>query len=134
MFWQDVFIVAVGICLLAGGFGLRVWVSRRRFYRRGPGGLQHYSSYSKAVLSSMIEGFLLFVSIPMMILGMLVLFFWSINLIERGRYIIKDSDKTEKSIAEPTAHFLVPAEKGFGSKKISPIPNNHSLASMSCLG
>jgi hypothetical protein len=82
----------------------------------------------------MVEGFLLFVSIPMMILGMLVLFFWSIYLIERGRYIIKDSDKTEKSIAEPTAHFLVPAEEGFGRKKICPIPANHSLTSMSWLG
>ncbi|MEP0712452.1 hypothetical protein [Algoriphagus sp.] len=134
MFWQDAFIVAVGVCLLGGGFALRVLVNRRRFYRRGPGGLQHFSRYSKAVLSSMVEGFLLFVSIPMMILGMLVLFFWSIYLIERGRYIIKDSDKTEKSIAEPTAHFLVPAEEGFGRKKICPIPANHSLTSMSWLG
>ena len=64
----------------------------------------------------MVEGFLLFVSVPIIFLGMLVLFFWSIYLIERGRYIIKDSDKTEKSIAEPTAHFLVPAEEGFGEK------------------
>lgn len=122
MFWQDVFIVAVGICLLGGGFGLRVWVERKRFYRRGPGGLQHFSRYSKAVLISMVEGFLMFVSIPMMILGMLILFLWSIYLIDRGKYKIEDSDKTEKSQAEPIAHFLVPAEKGFGEKLISPIP------------
>lgn len=121
MFWQDVFIVSVGICLLGGGFGLRVWVERKRFYRRGPGGLQHFSRYSKAVLISMGEGFLMFMSIPVIILGMLILFFWSIYLIDRGKYKIKDSDKTEKTQAEPIAHFLVPAEKGFSEKKICPI-------------
>lgn len=124
MFWQDAFIVAVGICLLGGGVALRVWVKRRRFYRRGPGGLQHFSRYSKAVFTSTFEGFIMLLSIPMMILGMLVLFFWSIYLIDRGKYKIQDSDKTEKSQAEPTAHFLVPAEQGFGRKKICPIPKN----------
>ena len=89
MFWQDVFIVAVGVSLLGGGFGLRLWVKRRRFYRRGPGGVQHFSRYSKAVLISMIEGFLMFVSIPMMILGMLILFLWSIYLIDRSKYKIE---------------------------------------------
>lgn len=88
MFWEDVFIVAIGISLLGGGFALRVWVNRRRFYRRGPGGLQHFSRYSKAVLVSMVEGFMMFVSIPLIILGMLVLFFWSIYLIDRGKYKI----------------------------------------------
>ncbi len=134
MFWQDVFIVAVGVSLLGGGFGLRLWVKRRRFYRRGPGGVQHFSRYSKAVLISMIEGFLMFVSIPMMILGMLILFLWSIYLIDRSKYKIEDYDKTEKSQLEPTAHFLVPAEQGFGRMKICPIPSNHSLTSMSTLG
>jgi hypothetical protein len=134
MFWEDVFIVAVGICLLAGGFALRVWVNRRRFYRRGPGGLQHYSRYSKAVFISTFEGFIMLLSIPMMILGMLVLFLWSIYLIDRSKYKIEDYDKTEKSQVEPTAHFLVPAEQGYSKKKISPIPANHSLASMSWMG
>ncbi|PZX57611.1 hypothetical protein LV84_01739 [Algoriphagus ratkowskyi] len=127
MFWQDVFIVSVGICLLVGGFGLRVWVERKRFYRRGPGGLQHFSRYSKAVLISMGEGFLMFVSIPVMILGMLILFLWSIYLIDRGKYKIKDSDQTEKSQADPKAHFLVPAEKGLSEKQICPIQKIHSL-------
>lgn len=134
MFWQDVFIAAVGVGLLGGGFGLRLWVKRRRFYRRGPGGLQQFSRYSKAVLLSTFEGFIMLLSIPMMILGMLVLFLWSIYLIDRSKYKIEDYDKTEKNQVEPTAHFLVPAEKGFGRKKICPIPTNHSLTSMSCMG
>ena len=134
MIWEYVFIVAVGIGLLVGGFAIRVWIYRRRFYRRGPGGLQHYSRYSKAVLSPIVEGFLMLVSIPMIILGMLVLFFWSIYLIDRGKYKIKDFDKTEKSQSEPTAHFLVPAEDGFVSKKICPIPCNYSQGFMSWLG
>tara|TARA_R110002049_G_scaffold269496_1_gene446421 strand:+ start:453 stop:668 length:216 start_codon:yes stop_codon:yes gene_type:complete len=67
------------------------------------------------------------VSIPMMILGMLVLFFWSIYLIDRGKYKIKDFDKKEKSQAEPTAHFLVPAEKGLGERRSAPSQKIHSL-------
>ncbi|WP_233753547.1 hypothetical protein [Algoriphagus sp. AGSA1] len=130
MFWENLFIVSVGICLLGGGFALRVWVNRRRFYRRGPGGLQYYSRYSKAVLSSMVEGFMMFVSIPMMILGMLIIFLWSIYLIDRGKYKIQDSDKTEKSQEDPTAHFLVPAEKGYGKRLIYPLQTDSFPASM----
>ncbi|MEP0713577.1 hypothetical protein [Algoriphagus sp.] len=124
MFWQDAFIVAVGICLLAGGFALRVWVNRRRFYRRGPGGLQHFSRYSKAVLISTFEGFLMLVSIPMMILGMLILIFWYVLVKDIGKGKNDRDKQTERIESEPTAHFLVPAEQGFGRKKICPIPKN----------
>lgn len=134
MFWEDVFIVAVGISLLAGGLGLRVWVSRRRFYRRGPGGLQHYSRYRKAVLLSTFEGFIMLLSIPMMILGMLILIFWYVLAKDIGKGKNDMDKQIEKIESEPTAHFLVPAEKGFGTKKIYSIPINHSLASMSCMG
>ncbi|WP_439490123.1 hypothetical protein [Algoriphagus sp.] len=134
MFWEDVFIVAVGICLLGGGFVLRLWVKRRRFYRRGPGGLQHFSRYSKAVLISTFEGFLMLLSIPMMILGMLILIFWYVLVKDIGKGKNDRDKQIEKIESEPTAHFLVPAEKDFGRKKICPIPSNHSLASMSSLG
>ncbi|SFT96235.1 hypothetical protein SAMN04489724_2999 [Algoriphagus locisalis] len=134
MFWEDVFIVAVGICLLGGVFALRVWVKRRRFYRRGPGGLQHFSKYSKAVLISTFEGFLMLLSIPMMILGMLILIFWYVLVKDIGKEKNNRDKQTERIESEPSAHFLVPAEQGFGTKKIYPIPSNHSLASMSCVG
>ncbi|MCE7054728.1 hypothetical protein LZF95_08590 [Algoriphagus sp. AGSA1] len=134
MFWEDVFILAVGICLLGGGFALRVWIKRRRFYRRGPGGLQHFSRYSKAVLISTFEGFLMLLSIPMLILGMLILIFWYALVKDIGKEKNNRDKQTERIESEPTAHFLVPAEQGFGSKKICPIPKIHSLASMSCVG
>lgn len=138
MHWEDlmmdVFFVTVGLALLIGGFAFRVYVYRRRFYRRGPGGLQHFPSYRKAVLIRMYEGFLMFVSIPMMILGIVIVFLWSLIVIDRGQYEIEDTDKIETTHTEPSAHFLVPAEKDFGTKKICPVPANHSLSSISTLG
>ncbi|WPR77935.1 hypothetical protein [Algoriphagus sp. NG3] len=121
MFWQDAFIVAVGICLLGGGFALRVWVNRRRFYRRGPGGLQHFSRYRKAVIISTFEGFIMLLSIPIIILGMLILIFWYLLVKDIGKGKNDRDKQTERIESEPTAHFLVPAEKDFGIKKISHI-------------
>jgi len=43
------------IILLAVGIALRLWVNRRRFYRRGLGGLQHYSSYGRALFTTVFE-------------------------------------------------------------------------------
>lgn len=34
------------------GFAINVSINRRRFYRRGPAGLQHFNSYGKAVLTT----------------------------------------------------------------------------------
>ncbi|WP_439490849.1 hypothetical protein, partial [Algoriphagus sp.] len=73
-------------------------------------------------------------SIPMMILGMLILIFWYVLVKDIGKRKNDRDKQIEKNESEPTAHFLVPAEKGFGRKKIRPIPSNHSLASMSCVG
>ncbi|NLR62237.1 hypothetical protein HGH93_29370 [Chitinophaga polysaccharea] len=41
--------------MLVIGIAFRVYVSRNRFYRRGVGGLQQFSSYRKAVLISAFE-------------------------------------------------------------------------------
>lgn len=37
------------------GIVVNTAINRRRFYRRGPGGLQHYSSYGKAVATTWLE-------------------------------------------------------------------------------
>jgi len=52
------------LCLIVG-LSLRLWVQRRRFYRRGVGGLQHYSSYSKALFTSFLEWMLIIISMLM---------------------------------------------------------------------
>ena len=114
MILMDILIATIGLALLGGGYGLRVWVNRRRFYRRGPGGLQHFSRYSKAVLISMFEGFLMFVSIPLIILGIIVLFFFGIRLVDRGKYKIETPEKTESIRSISKVRFLGQAEEGFG--------------------
>ena len=79
----------------------------------------------------MVEGFLMLVSIPMMILGMLILFLWYVFVKDIGTGKDDTNKQTEKIESEPSAHLLVPAEQGFGEKKISPIPANHYISSMS---
>ena len=43
------------LSLLAIAIVIRLWVNRRRFYRRGLGGMQHFSSYGKAVFTTLFE-------------------------------------------------------------------------------
>lgn len=127
----DIVIVSIGLILILGGLAFRIYVNRRRFYRRGLGGLQHYSRYSKAISSSVYERILLFLSIPAMILGMAVLFLWYV--------MIKDFDfneenenreNIEKVDLDAKVHFLVPSEKGIGCKEvIHHIPINSFLSS-----
>jgi len=44
------FFYLMGIILLVLGIALNLWINKRRFYRRGPAGLQHFDSYSKSVV------------------------------------------------------------------------------------
>lgn len=37
------------------GLAVRYYIGKRRFYRRGAGGLQHYSNYWVAIVSTIIE-------------------------------------------------------------------------------
>lgn len=45
----------IGIIILIIGLALHYFVNRRRFNRRGAGGLQHYSTYGKAVVTTAFE-------------------------------------------------------------------------------
>jgi len=65
----------VGILMIVIGFALRHYVNRQRFYRRGAGGLQHYSSYSKAVTTSAFEKVLKFIGLVLMVAGLGYTFF-----------------------------------------------------------
>lgn len=132
---QDLVVSLVGVCLVFFGFAIRYWVGKRRFYRRGPGGLQHYSSYSRALIITTIERFANFLSIPLILLGLFLLTAWWIYVREVSVSNKKEENKNKNEIEfEPSAHFLVPAEDGFVSKKICPIPCNYSQGFMSWLG
>ncbi len=119
MILEDLVVSILGGTLVLSGFVIRYWIGKRRFERRGLGGLQHYSSYSKALFISALERFANILSVPMILGGIFLLVFWWMYVREialsRNN---KDSDNKKEYKTEPTAHFLVPAEKGFGEKMI----------------
>ncbi|SFB35616.1 hypothetical protein [Algoriphagus aquimarinus] len=131
MILEDLIVTVLGGALVLSGFAIRYWVGRRRFERRGLGGLQHYSSYSKALVVSTIERIANLLTIPMILGGIFLLMFWWMfvrdNALSRNKEDVKR--KTEHK-TDPKAHFLVPAEKGFGEKLISPIPTDSFQLSM----
>jgi hypothetical protein len=45
----------IAVVLFIIGIVINISINRRRFYRRGAGGLQHYNSYGKAVLTTWLE-------------------------------------------------------------------------------
>jgi hypothetical protein len=51
---------------------IRYWVNRRRFYRRGWGGLQHFSSYGKAVFTVAFEKVLMILATLLIIAAILL--------------------------------------------------------------
>lgn len=52
---MEIILLIIGIVLLVAGAALNISIKRRRFYRRGPGGLQHFESYGKAVTVTFME-------------------------------------------------------------------------------
>jgi hypothetical protein len=48
-------VTIVGILMLLSGFALRLIISKNRFDRRGPAGLQHFESYWKALFASIAQ-------------------------------------------------------------------------------
>ncbi|WP_339880810.1 hypothetical protein [uncultured Algoriphagus sp.] len=119
---QDLVVSVLAITLMLFGFAIRYWIGKRRFERRGIGGLQHYSSYSKALFISALERFANILSVPMILGGIFLLMFWWMFVrdiaLSRNKEDVKR--KTEHK-TDPTAHFLIPAENGYGKKLISPI-------------
>lgn len=112
---HDLAVSILAVTLLLSGFWIRFWVGRRQFNRRGLGGLQHYSSYSKSLMVSTFERFANFLSIPLILLGLFIILSWwmyvrEINLTAKT----KDAIAFWKYKTAPTAHFLVPAEEGCG--------------------
>ncbi|MCF2496781.1 hypothetical protein [Dyadobacter chenhuakuii] len=59
--------------LLGLGVGIRFFVGRQRFNRRGYGGAQHYSAYWSAILTSTFEGVLMIISALAIVSGTLLL-------------------------------------------------------------
>lgn len=62
-----------GWLLLAAGIIIRYIIARRRFNRRGIGGLQHYRSFEGAVGTTILEWVFRWAGILMIIVGILYL-------------------------------------------------------------
>tara|TARA_R110002124_G_scaffold78148_1_gene208794 strand:+ start:567 stop:842 length:276 start_codon:yes stop_codon:yes gene_type:complete len=67
----------IGITALIIGVGLRYWINRRKFYRRGPMGVEGFSSYEKAVVITFFERVTKWISIGFIIFGLLILWSYS---------------------------------------------------------
>jgi len=65
-----------GFLMLLAGIAGRYIIGKRRFNRRGVGGLQHFSSYPKAVAITFLEWLFQWVAIALIILGIFLLIKW----------------------------------------------------------
>lgn len=62
-----------GLILLVIGLFIRYQIGKRRFNRRGMAGLQQFSSYGRAVLTTLLERLILFIGNLCLLAGMLLL-------------------------------------------------------------
>ena len=67
----------LGIIALIIGVSLRYWINRRKFYRRGPMGVEGFSSYEKSVVITFFERVTKWISIGFIIFGLLMLWSYS---------------------------------------------------------
>jgi hypothetical protein len=61
-----------GIIICGIGFLLCYFVGRRRFNRRGIGGLQQYNSYGTAIITTLFEKMVNFIGIILLLIGLWV--------------------------------------------------------------
>lgn len=69
--------LVIGIIFLIAGLGLRYWINRRKFYRRGPMGSEGFSSYESSVFIKLIEKIGKWLAYALIIFGLLSLWVYS---------------------------------------------------------
>lgn len=69
--------LVIGIIFLILGLGLRYWINRRKFYRRGPMGAEGFSSYEKSVAIKFLEKVSKWIAYGLIIFGLLSLWVYS---------------------------------------------------------
>ncbi|KEQ30204.1 molybdenum ABC transporter permease [Pedobacter antarcticus 4BY] len=69
--------LVIGIIFLVAGLGLRYWINRRKFYRRGPMGAEGFSSYESSVFIKLIERVGKWVAYALVIFGLLSIWVYS---------------------------------------------------------
>jgi len=71
---SEITVLVVGILMIIIGMAFRIYVSRNRFYRRGAGGLQGFSSYRKSVIVPAFETILRIIGSLLVIGGLFFCF------------------------------------------------------------
>lgn len=66
-------VTIVGVLMLLSGFALRLLVSKNRFDRRGPAGLQQFESYWKALFATVAEWLLGIIGFVLIVAGAVLL-------------------------------------------------------------
>lgn len=66
-------VTILGILMMLSGFALRLIISKNRFDRRGPAGLQEFDSYWKALFASIAEWLLSIVAFALIVGGAVLL-------------------------------------------------------------
>ncbi|MBA8986355.1 MULTISPECIES: molybdenum ABC transporter permease [Bacteroidota] len=69
--------LVIGIIFSVAGLGLRYWINRRKFYRRGPMGAEGFSSYESSVFIKLIERVGKWVAYALIVFGLLSLWVYS---------------------------------------------------------
>lgn len=64
-------VITIGIFFVILGFIIRYKINKRRFTRRGPGGLQHFKNYEQSWLVTLIERILMVLSFIIIITGLI---------------------------------------------------------------
>jgi putative heme iron utilization protein len=64
---SDFIVITIGIILLVSGLVIRYFINRRRFNRRGVGGMQHFKNYEQAWLITLLEKVFMGLSIAMIL-------------------------------------------------------------------
>lgn len=55
------------------GIYLRYWINKRKFYRRGPNGLEYFSNYEKSVATRSFEGLCKLLAYVFILIGLFLI-------------------------------------------------------------
>jgi len=68
---NNIAFIVLGVAALVLGISIKIFVGKRRFYRRNQAGLEGFKNYRNALLTPFVEGVLSFVGGMLVIAGSL---------------------------------------------------------------
>lgn len=99
---MDKLSLVLGIIAMVIGIGLRYWINRRKFYRRGVAGLEGFSNYEKSVFVRFLERIGKWVAYLLIIIGLLCL--WTSTRVEKDE---KKLQQQQEIARHPTPNLKI---------------------------